>query len=136
MRLFCKRGDLVGLFSLPLVLWVHEPSVVYVRASPGTRIRTGIRSFIETFHHIRSLPTVWVFLVAYWLYIDGVGTITRMALDYGLSLGFDTKVLILALLLTQFIAFPAAIVFGRIGERFGAKFGILIGVGVYCMLCV
>jgi len=59
-----------------------------------------------------------------------------MALDYGLSLGFDAKILISALLLTQFIAFPSAIVFGRIGEKFGAKSGILIGIGVYCIICV
>ncbi len=125
-----------GLFSLPLVFWVREPQVVYVRTSLSKQMRAGVNRFMDTFHHIRSLRTVWMFLVAYWLYIDGVGTITRMALDYGLSLGFNVRVLILALLLTQFIAFPAAIVFGRIGKRFGAKFGILIGIGVYCMLCV
>ena len=95
-----------------------------------------MRQFVATFHHIRSLRTVWMFLIAYWLYIDGVGTIARMALDYGMALGFDTGVLITALLITQFVAFPAAVVFGRIGERFGARSGILIGIGVYVLLCI
>jgi len=124
-----------ALFSLPLILWVIEPQV-HVQMSPGKLIYAGLKQFVNTFHHVRSLRTVWMFLIAYWLYIDGVGTIARMALDYGLSLGFDVKVLVSALLLTQFIAFPAAIIFGRIGERFGAKSGILIGIGVYCILCV
>jgi UMF1 family MFS transporter len=77
-----------------------------------------------------------MFLIAYWLYIDGVGTIARMALDYGMALGFDTSVLISALLITQFVAFPAAVLFGRIGERYGARSGILIGIVIYAMLCV
>jgi len=123
------------LFSLPLMLWVHE-------ARPGSGkfgrslIQAAMRQFLDTFRHIRSLRQVWMFLIAYWLYIDGVGTIIRMAIDYGLALGFNVRVLILSLLLTQFIAFPAAIVFGRIGERFGARSGILIAIVVYSMLCV
>jgi len=124
-----------ALFSLPLIFWVREPQV-HVQTPLGQLIHAGLKQFMDTFHHVRSLRTVWMFLIAYWLYIDGVGTIARMALDYGLSLGFDVKVLISALLMTQFIAFPSAIVFGRIGERFGAKSGILIGIGVYCILCI
>jgi len=123
------------LFSLPLILWVREPQV-HARTSLRKLIHAGIKQFMDTFHHVRSLRTVWMFLIAYWLYIDGVGTIVRMSLDYGLSLGFDTKILISALLITQFIAFPSAIVFGRIGEIFGARAGILIGIGVYCIICV
>lgn len=124
-----------ALFSLPMILWVHEPQQ-HVSTPAGQLIRAGLHQFRATFQHIRSLRMVWMFLIAYWLYIDGVGTIVRMALDYGLSLGFDVTVLISALLLTQFIAFPSAIVFGRVGERFGAKSGILVGIGIYCVLCV
>ncbi|HKJ82835.1 MAG TPA: MFS transporter [Mariprofundaceae bacterium] len=124
-----------ALFTLPLAFWVRERKPE-VRHAWGRVIREGWRQFLDTFHHVRRLRVVWLFLIAYWLYIDGVGTIARMALDYGLALGFDTKVLITALLLTQFIAFPAAVVFGRIGERFGAKRGILIGIGAYIGLCI
>lgn len=124
-----------ALFSIPLMLWVHEKRPE-VRHAWGRVAREGWRQFLDTFHHVRRLRVVWLFLIAYWLYIDGVGTIARMALDYGLALGFDSKVLITALLLTQFIAFPAAVVFGRIGESFGAKNGILIGIAVYIGLCI
>jgi UMF1 family MFS transporter len=60
-----------------------------------------------------------------------VDTIIRMAVDYGMSLGFDSKNLLVALLITQFIGFPAALVFGKLGERFGAKAGVFIAIAVY-----
>jgi UMF1 family MFS transporter len=77
------------------------------------------------------MKTVFLFLLAYWLYIDGVDTIVLMATDYGKALGFDSQKLITALLITQFVGFPAAIVFGKIGERIGAKRAVLIGLVVY-----
>jgi len=123
------------LFTIPLMLWVKEDKPD-LRLTIGPVLRDGMRQFMATFRHIRSLRTVWMFLIAYWLYIDGVGTIARMALDYGMALGFDTSVLISALLITQFVAFPAAVLFGRIGERYGARSGILIGIAIYAVLCV
>jgi len=123
------------VFSLPLMLWVKEKKPD-TKQPVSALLRGSLGRFRSTFRHIRSLKTVWMFLIAYWLYIDGVGTIARMALDYGLALGFDVSVLISALLITQFVAFPAAIVFGRIGERFGARSGILIGICVYIVLCL
>ena len=62
---------------------------------------------------------------------DGVDTVIHMAVDYGLALGFPAESLIVALLLTQFVGFPAAIVFGRLGERWGPRSGILIAIAVY-----
>jgi UMF1 family MFS transporter len=77
------------------------------------------------------MKTVLLFLCAYWLYIDGVDTIIRMAVDYGMSLGFAANDLLLALLVTQFVGFPAALVFGRLGQRLGPRKGIYIAIGVY-----
>jgi UMF1 family MFS transporter len=71
------------------------------------------------------------FLIAYWLYIDGVNTIIKMAIDYGMALGLDSKALLGALLMTQFVAFPAALIFGRLGERFGARKSVLVGLAIY-----
>ena len=75
-----------------------------------------------------------MFLLAYWFYIDGVDTVILMAVDYGKSLGFATANLITALLMTQFIAFPAALVFGWLGNRWGAKRGILLGLAGYVVI--
>ncbi|MCC6206913.1 MAG: MFS transporter [Gammaproteobacteria bacterium] len=118
------------VFSLPVLLFVRETAPV-TAGSFCAAVRAGLRQLVETFHHLRQLRVVMLFLAAYWLYIDGVDTIIRMAVDYGLSLGFDSNDLITALLITQFVGFPAAIVFGRIGERFGAKSGIYIAIAVY-----
>ena len=74
--------------------------------------------------------------MAYWLYIDGVDTVIRMAVDYGLSLGFGYNSLIMALLLTQFTGFPAALAFGWLGGRFGPKAGILLGLSIYIVVTV
>jgi len=119
-----------AVFSLPLLLWVREPKV---DEGPGivAAARAGFVQLAETFREIRQLKTVVLFLAAYWLYIDGVDTIIRMAVDYGMALGFGPNGLIVALLITQFVGFPAAIVFGRLGAKLGAKTGILVAIAVY-----
>jgi UMF1 family MFS transporter len=112
-----------GVFSLPLLRVVRERVPAAPRA-PGEAVRAGRRK-------LRALKGVLLFLAAYWLYIDAVDTIIRMAVDYGMALGFDSRDLIAALLITQFVGFPAAIAFGRLGERIGARRGILLGLAVY-----
>ncbi len=124
-----------GVFTLPLICSVHERGE-RTTVRWGETVAAGWRQFIETFRHVRSLRVIFLFLAAYFLYIDGVGTIVRMAVDYGLSLGFESSVLISALLLTQFVAFPAALVWGRIGEWWGAKRSILVCIGIYIGICL
>jgi UMF1 family MFS transporter len=123
------------VFSLPLLLLVKEPD----GAGGGPALRVISEGFVRvwhTLHEVRRLRNLWLFLIAYWLYIDGVDTIVRMAVDYGMSLGFDHKSLLLALLITQFTGFPAAVAFGYIGSRFGPRAGILIGLFVYMVVTV
>ncbi len=118
-----------AVFAIPLFVFVREPAAT---GAPGRdAIAGGLRQMAATFRHIRSLRVVALFLAGYWLYIDGVGTIISMAVDYGLSIGFDSGTLIVALLITQLVGFPAAIAFGVIGERYGAKSGIFAGIAVY-----
>jgi UMF1 family MFS transporter len=127
-----------AVFSIPLFLRVRER----VRtpppgdARPRSAMRTGFSQLLETFQHLRRHRMAFLFLLGYWFYIDGVHTIVRMAVDYGISLGFPSSALILALLLTQFVGFPASILFGRIGERFGARTGIFIAIAVYIVICL
>jgi UMF1 family MFS transporter len=119
-----------ALFSIPLFLFVDEPRSEG-RLGGWAAVRAGCGQLLATFREIRELKVVLLFLVGYWFYIDGLNTIISMAVDFGLSLGFESKSLLLALLITQFVGFPAAIGFGKIGERLGAKTGLFIGLAVY-----
>ena len=118
------------VFSLPLMLLVDEPEGEKSGLSVKV-LQQGFTRIWETLHEVRQLRNVWLFLVAYWLYIDGVDTIVRMAVDYGLSIGFDRNSLIVALLITQFTGFPSALAFGWFGGRYGPRAGIYIGLLVY-----
>lgn len=119
-----------AIFSIPLFLKVHERQPAH-RPGSGSVVVAGLGQVRDTFRKIRKLRMVFMFLFAYWLYIDGVDTVIRMAVDYGMSLGFSSTDLLTALLITQFVGFPSAVAFGKIGERIGAKAGITIGIGVY-----
>lgn len=123
------------IFSLPLMLLVEEPDGSASGWSVNV-LQAGFKRVWTTLQEVRQLRNIWLFLVAYWLYIDGVDTIVRMAVDYGLSLGFDQNSLITALLITQFTGFPAAIAFGWFGGRYGPKTGIFIGLAVYIVVTV
>ena len=122
-----------GVFTLPLLLGVKPP---LPSAAGGTSIPTSFRRLAQTLRDLRAHRNLWLFLLAYWLYIDGVATIIRMAVDYGLAIGLPSNSLIVALLIVQFVGFPATLVFGRIGTRFGAKRGLWIGLWVYVVATV
>lgn len=124
-----------ALFSVPVFFFVKEPRSE--QRQPGLHaVRDGLLELVGTIREIRHLRTLFLFLVAYWLYMDGVHTIIRMAVDYGISIGFDSKSLIVALLITQFVGFPSALFFGYLGGRIGAKRAIFIAIGVYLFVCV
>lgn len=127
---FLTVGIWWGLFTVPLLLWVREPSASRP-ASPFRLIRAGYSQVLSTLRELRHFRTIFLFLLAYWLYIDGVYTVIRMAVDYGLSLGLASGDLILALLLTQFVGFPAALAFGFLGTRIGTRRAIFLALGVY-----
>jgi MFS transporter, UMF1 family len=117
-------------FTLPLLLRVQERHPK--RASGSGSVALGaLRQVLVTLRRVRTMRGVWMFLLAYWLYIDAVDTVIRMAVDYGLSLGLPSTSLIIALLITQFVGFPAAIVFAKLAGRVGARRGILCGIAVY-----
>ena len=123
-------------FSLPLLFWVPEPNKPTVKQSLLATAKAGVLQLAETFRHVRSYKPVFMFLIAYWVYIDGVNTIIQMAVDYGKAIGFTTTDLILAVLMVQFIGVPAALLFGRLGERIGPKIAIFIGLAVYVFVTV
>ena len=121
------------VFSLPLFFNVAEPP----RLEGATRaVTAGFRALARTFREYRAHRMVGLFLLAYFFYIDGVHTIIRMAVDYGLSLGFPSESLIVALLITQFVGFPAALAFGIAARRVGPKPALYAGVAVYVAVTV
>jgi UMF1 family MFS transporter len=124
-----------AVFTLPLLFWVRERRTV-APLSLGAAVSAGFRELSSTLSHIRRYRALMLFLVAFWLYIDGVNTVIKMAVDYGMSIGLEPKSLITALLITQFVGFPAALVFGWLGKRFGTKTGLLLAIGVYLVTTV
>lgn len=114
-----------AVFSLPLFLKVPPAPP---QAATGS---SSWQTLWATVRELRATPAVGLFLLAYWLYIDGVDTIIVMAVDFGMKLGLPSDSLIKALLLVQFIGFPAAIVFGRLGESLGTRNALLLAIGVY-----
>ncbi len=119
-----------AIFSLPLLLWVREQRADSAPVSGGSLL-AGFHQLYGTVQALRSQPQLLRFLLAYWLYIDGVYTIIKMAVDYGLSQGLSSTEVTGAILLTNFIGFPAAIGFGVLGERLGARRGIYLALMIY-----
>jgi len=118
------------VFSLPIAFFTKDHYIQSKSLATGSVISNTVSAFKSVFG---NQQTRW-FLIAYWIYIDGVDTIIRMAVDYGMALGFETGDLIQALLITQFVGFPAAIIYGYIGQKVGVKKSIMAGIGVYIMI--
>ena len=128
---FVSVGAWWVLFALPCAFLVRERGVRTAPAPFGTMVRQAFAELVRTARDIVGRRHVLWFLLAYVIYIDGVNTVIKMAVDYGLSLGFEQSQLVLALLLTQFVAFPAALAFGWLGGRIGAPAGIFVALAVY-----
>jgi UMF1 family MFS transporter len=120
-----------GLFTVITIFWVPEEKAPLITTSRQSVVIAGFRQLGATFRRVRNLKVVFLFLLAYWLYIDGVDTIIRMAVDYGLSLGFESSDLIKALLIVQFVGFPAALVFGKLGEKWSVRKSIYLAIAIY-----
>jgi len=125
-----------GGFTIITIIWVPKGKTIQPAVPLLQTVKIGFKQVLTTLKEIRRLKMVFLFLLAYWLYIDGVDTIIRMAVDYGMSLGFATNDLILALLIVQFVGFPAALVFGKLGEKWGARKSIFLGIGVYILVTI
>jgi len=132
---FLTVGLWWALFTIPLILFVKEPKSE-AAAKGFHAVRAGLLQLKNTFQEMRRLKTILLFLAAYWLYMDGVDTIVRMALAYGMSIGFETKDLIAALLIVQFVGFPSAIGFGFLGQKIGTRRGIFLAIVIYLFISI
>lgn len=100
-------------------------------------VKKGLSITRQTIRSFRQLKkTLATFLIAYWLYIDGVDTIIRMAVNYGTSLNFPSESLIIALLITQFVAFPSALAYSAFGRKVGVRKALEIAIGAYAIIAI
>jgi len=123
-----------ALFTLPLLFYVGETGNSHLATE--AIIKSAAARVLQTLRELKHLRQVVIFLAAYWLYIDGVGTVIRMAIDYGISIGFSSSQLILAMLITQFIGFPSTFIYGRITAYVDVRVGILFGLVIYALMTI
>ncbi len=125
-----------GFFSIPILKYVKENSSDKIEIKITYLITQSFQRVLSTFKDIRKYKTLSLFLLAYWLYMDGVDTIVRMALAYGADIGLEASDMILALIITQFVGFPATILYGILGDRFGLKLMLSIGIIGYIFVTI
>ena len=127
-----------GLFALPLFKYVPEPPVTHLAdgQGQGSVVTQGFRRLVATLREITRYRQLLIFLVAYWIYNDGIGTIVKMATAYGSEIGIGMTDLIGALVLTQAVGIPFAILFGKLARRIGPKRSILLALLVYLVISV
>lgn len=118
-----------AVFTVPLMLAVPE-------RLPGDDGGVSWQALRQTLRELVAHRSAGLFLLAYWLYIDGVDTIIRMAVDFGLALGLESTSLIKALLMVQFVGFPAALAFGYLAGRIGTRRSIFLALAVYAGVTV
>ena len=120
-------------FTIPLVRTYRQRYGKELKPGEtfGGEVAKTFRGLAETMRRIARNRALLVYMVAFFFYIDGVHTVISMATTYGTSLGIDSTQLILALLVTQFVAFPSAIAYGRLAGRFGTLRMIIVAVVAY-----
>jgi len=124
-----------GIFTIFTIAWVKEAKADPAAVGESVFI-AGFQQLMGTLRKLRHMKVVLLFLLAYWFYIDGVDTIIRMAVNYGLSLGFESSDLIVALLIVQFVGFPAALAYGKLGQKWGVRKAIYLGIAIYMAVTV
>lgn len=122
------------IFSLPMLLRVKQ--VHYVQTPPAKLLRNTLHNIGHTMKSIFHNKGIFFFIIAYFCYIDGVGTVIHMSTSYGSDLGLDSTGMIIALLVTQIVAVPCSILYGRLSKRYGAIRMILFAIAVYFLICV
>ncbi|MEX2443960.1 MAG: MFS transporter [Alkalispirochaeta sp.] len=125
---FLLTGAWWFVFSIPLIKNVKQAYGIEPQEHP---IRDSFLRLGRTLKHIRSYRPVFIFLIAYFFYIDGVDTIIRMATPIALAMGIESNMLLIVLLAIQIVAFPFALLYGHLAGRFGAWRMLFVGIGVY-----
>lgn len=121
------------VFTIPILKNVNQVYYIEPEKEP---IKKSFERLLKTLKAIKSHKNIFIFLIAYFFYIDGVDTIIGMASSYGTDLGISMVSLLIILLLTQFVAFPFTILYGRFAEKVGAKKLLYVGIITYIIICI
>ena len=119
--------------TIPLLKCYKQKN--YVERRPKA-VLNSFKRLVITLKNVKNEKKIFLFLLAFFFYIDGVYTIIDMATAYGTALGFDSNGLLLALLVTQFVAFPFAILFGRLSNHYDTEKLIIICIIAYFGIAV
>ncbi len=133
---FVSVGIWWAVFALPLFRRVSEPPTTAIEGEPENPLRAGFLRLGRTLKDIRRYRELFKFLIAFWIYNDGIGTIIKMATIYGSEIGIGQTDLIGALLLTQFVGIPFSLAFGHLAKRLGRKPSIYLALGVYALISI
>jgi UMF1 family MFS transporter len=126
-----------AIFTIPLLRRVPEPPPNTACIGEGVNpLVAGFQRLRLTFQEVRKYRQLFFFLVAFWLYNDGIGTIIKMATIYGAEIGIGMTDLIGALLLTQFVGIPFSLLFGKFSGKIGTKRAIMLGLGWYALITI
>ena len=121
------------IFLIPLAVTYKEPSAKVVE---NQVIRNSFKNLINTFISISQYRNAFIFLIAFFLFIDGVHTVVALAATFALNLGLDSSSVIIALLMVQFIAFPSTLMWAYVGEKYSDKFVINFSILIYIIIII
>ncbi len=125
-----------AVFTIPILRNIKEPPATRRAGEHPNPIRAGFQRLRVTFHEIRRYRQLFIFLIAFWVYNDGIGTIIKMATIYGAEVGIGQTTLIGTLLMVQFVGIPFAFGFGWLAKRIGPKKSIYWALGVYTVISI
>jgi MFS transporter, UMF1 family len=125
-----------AIFSIPILKNVSEPAVVPIRGESSSPLRASVQRLSLTFHNIRKYREAFKFLMAFWLYNDGIGTIISMAVIFGAEINIAQGHLIGSILAVQFVGIPFSILFGRLAGKIGPRNAIFLGLVIYTGIAI
>lgn len=122
------------MMSLPLLR--HYKQTHYQTTNAKNNLAASFKRLGGIFSELKQNKKILFFLIAFFFYIDGVYTIIDMATAYGTALGLDSTGLLLALLVTQIVAFPAALIFGKLSRKVNSSQLITVCIGAYFLIAM